>query len=320
MFDQLHPTVQFVLERITGQAAEEGFTVDWEPVQHGVKIVLEAADGSSAAGTLYFSAKKKRLSWVPNGKGDGRIARFLSERMEGHIGRAQGRAAEKDTGIGDDEKGLQRWIGTDEAGKGDLFGPLVAAGFACTPEIAEALRGLGVRDSKELSPARIHSLAKTIFARWPDRCSVVEIGPKRYNEIYDDFTGKGGINGVLGWAHARAIRDLYARHPDIEAAVVDKFGGEGRLKANLPKKEAPARLIVRPRGESNVAVAAAAILARTRFDEALDKLEAVAGFRPHAGSGSPAARDLKRLAKEKPKELEACVKAHFGPVKQLGLI
>ncbi|MBU1431350.1 ribonuclease HIII, partial [Myxococcota bacterium] len=42
------------------------------------------------------------------------------------------------------------WIGTDEAGKGDYFGPLVVAGVFVQRAEIDALRALGVDDSKRL--------------------------------------------------------------------------------------------------------------------------------------------------------------------------
>src|SRR5579871_5111774 len=46
-------------------------------------------------------------------------------------------------------------IGTDEAGKGDYFGPLVIAGVLATEYQLGVLKGMGVRDSKLLSDTTI---------------------------------------------------------------------------------------------------------------------------------------------------------------------
>ena len=43
-------------------------------------------------------------------------------------------------------------IGTDEAGRGALAGPVVAAAVSLTPEQEEKLLTLRLRDSKRLSP------------------------------------------------------------------------------------------------------------------------------------------------------------------------
>lgn len=58
-----------------------------------------------------------------------------------------------------------RIAGVDEVGRGALFGPVVVAAVMLSPEAAEALRALGVRDSKQLSPRRRQALVEPIQAR-----------------------------------------------------------------------------------------------------------------------------------------------------------
>ncbi|HEU5384193.1 MAG TPA: hypothetical protein VFV38_53040 [Ktedonobacteraceae bacterium] len=53
-------------------------------------------------------------------------------------------------------------IGTDEAGKGDYFGPLVIAGVYLDEQQVAQLRSRGVRDSKTLSDTAIVALADEI--------------------------------------------------------------------------------------------------------------------------------------------------------------
>ncbi len=74
------------------------------------------------------------------------------------------------------------WIGMDESGKGDYFGPLVIAAVHVTPRAAADLEALNVRDSKKISDGMIKKLAVDI--RVLCRHSIVAIGPERYNELY----------------------------------------------------------------------------------------------------------------------------------------
>src|ERR1700736_2947581 len=54
-------------------------------------------------------------------------------------------------------------FGIDESGKGDFFGPLVAAGVYVERGIARQLIDAGVQDSKRIgSDARIRALAETV--------------------------------------------------------------------------------------------------------------------------------------------------------------
>lgn len=58
----------------------------------------------------------------------------------------------------------ETYIGVDESGKGDFFGPLVIAGFLVNPEIREKLQKLEVRDSKSISDNKIKKIAEAIQA------------------------------------------------------------------------------------------------------------------------------------------------------------
>lgn len=312
------PTLQHVFDRLCALHEAEGRLLTGVPVQYGVQLTL-SYDVLTAAGTLYHSPKKRRLSFVPNRNGDPAMAQLLRDSVNAFVTGGGATRDGKPVGAGSEENGLERWMGTDEAGKGDLFGPLVVGGFYANKEIAKALHEMGVRDSKELASGTIHRLARDIRDRYHDRLTVVVISPDKYNQMYPDFQRLGGINGLLGWAHARAIKNLVEAGHDIQAAVVDRFGGEHRLTRNLPRKGMP-KLIVRPKAESNMAVAAGAILARARYEDTLAAMEKELGFKPHAGSGSPAVKDLKHLAAEKRDDMYKYVKMHFSPVKALGIL
>ena len=311
------PTLSYVFTQLLELHSAEERLLEAEPIQYGIRLTLSFS-GLHAGGTLYHSPKKRRLTFVPNGNGDPAMAQLLRQSVAPFISE---KAAKSGTsaGIGKKEAGLERWLGSDEAGKGDLFGPLVVGGFYADKAIAKTLAEMGIRDSKELAKGGIKRLSGELLKRFPERCSVVEISPTRYNEMYGDFERQGGINGLLGWGHARIIRNLVEAGAQAQAAVVDRFGGEHRLTRNLPRKGMP-ELIVRPKAESNMAVAAGAILARARFDEALERMKEEIGFQPHAGSGAAALQDLKRLHREKEHDLYKYVKMHFSPVKALGLL
>ena len=99
-------------------------------------------------------------------------------------------------------------IGTDESGKGDYFGPLVAAGFFLADGQEEVVRALGVRDSKTLSDRRCRAIAETLRGAYPH--SVVSIGPEKYNELYAKMRN---LNRLLAWGHARVIENILERVP-----------------------------------------------------------------------------------------------------------
>lgn len=160
----------------------------------------------------------------------------------------------------------ESWIGLDESGKGDYFGPLVVAGVHVTPALAERLRGLGVRDSKRISDSRILNLESAI--RPMVHHAIVVIGPKRYNELYEKMRN---LNRLLAWAHARTLENLLSE-VDCPRAIADQFGDEQWIQNALMEKGKKIVLEQRPRAEEDVAVAAASILARAEFLRRLSQL------------------------------------------------
>ena len=152
-----------------------------------------------------------------------------------------------------------KWIGTDEAGKGDYFGPLVAAGVLVDNALAKSLWQLGVKDSKQLSDNAISKLAITI--KKVCQYSVVVIGPAKYNELYAKMRN---LNRLLAWGHARVIENILDKEV-CEYALSDQFGDEKFITQALMKKGR--RIVVRQktRAETDIGVAAASILARDEF-------------------------------------------------------
>jgi ribonuclease HIII len=178
-------------------------------------------------------------------------------------------------------------IGTDESGKGDFFGPLVCAGVYVDETSAEVLQSMGVRDSKRLTDRRCRELAAGIKATSRSLYSVVEIGPARYNELYEQFRHEGkNLNTLLAWAHARVLENLLTRI-DCSRAVTDQFADPRFVQAKLQEHGKKIELIQMPHAEVHVAVAAASILARARFLERLEELSAQFGMTLPKGA-SPA--------------------------------
>lgn len=154
-------------------------------------------------------------------------------------------------------------FGVDESGKGDYFGPLVIAGVYSDEHTAEALVKLGCKDSKAIPDDKVITAIAAKIMKLPGIAyEVVCIGPKRYNELYTEF---GNLNRLLAWGHARVIAALHEKVPSCERALSDQFANEWVLKTALGKRKVPVQLEQRTKAESDVAVAAASILARARF-------------------------------------------------------
>jgi ribonuclease HIII len=154
-------------------------------------------------------------------------------------------------------------FGIDESGKGDFLGPLVIAGAYVNRSIAKHLMTLGVTDSKRIgSDSRIKIIAEQIRATPGIAISFVLIGPEKYNMLYDKFAN---LNDLLAWGHARVIENLLAQRPDCRRSLSDKFANEKVIERALLKEGRLIQIDQRTKAESDIAVAAASILAREKF-------------------------------------------------------
>ncbi len=175
-------------------------------------------------------------------------------------------------------------IGIDESGKGDFYGPLVIAGVYVNPVSAAALQQAGVQDSKAISSdKRIRDLAELIRTTPQALHEVISIGPERYNTVYNEAKN---LNRLLAWGHARVMENLLERQPDCPRALSDQFAHESVLEKALLPRGKKIQLQQRTKGESDIAVAAASILARERFINWLEEASRRLGVVLPRGSSS----------------------------------
>ncbi len=163
-------------------------------------------------------------------------------------------------------------IGMDESGKGDYF-----------------------------------ALAAEIRAICP--YSVVTIGPKHYNEVYEKIQN---LNSLLAWGHARALENVLEK-VSCNLAIADQFGNEAVLQNALLKRGRQIKLEQRPRAEEDVAVAAASILARAEFVRRLEQLSKQIGKTLPKGASDPLIVTVGReiVAKGGRDALAEVAKLHF---------
>lgn len=211
------------------------------------------------------------------------------------------------------------WIGTDELGKGDYFGPLVSAAVYVDDQILERLAALGVKDSKLLSDKRARELAERIRIICKDRFSEVVITPEHYNRLYEDFQKEGKtLNHLLAWGHYRALENLLAV-VECENIIVDQFANEHYLRSRLFAKDLARKLnlIQMPRAEANLAVAAASIIARDRFLAWLENMAMKYGHLPKGASAEVVQTARAIVARRGNEELRMIAKLHFKTTQQV---
>ena len=201
-------------------------------------------------------------------------------------------------------------FGVDESGKGDFFGPLVVAGVYVDRGIARKLIDAGVQDSKRIgSDARIRALAETIRKSTAGLIETVLIGPERYNELYQKF---GNLNMLLGWGHARVIENLLAKKSDCPRALSDQFADARVIEQSLLRHGRKIDIEQRTKAESDIAVAAASILAREAFINWLERRGKELGLRLERGVSANVKEAAKKLVEMKgPQVLRGLAKVHF---------
>ncbi len=198
-------------------------------------------------------------------------------------------------------------VGTDEAGKGDYFGPLVVAGARVLgEEAARKLREIGVRDSKTLSVLGARNLARSILESvGAENVRVVVLHPREYEVRRRAL---GNINKLLAEINVQIFGELRA---EVELFVVDEFAKAARSYIE-PRLPPGVRLVVRPRAEDDMAVAAASVLARARYLEEMEALSEEMGFELPRGA-THVFGAARRVVEERGEErLAEVAKVHFG--------
>ncbi len=203
-------------------------------------------------------------------------------------------------------------IGVDESGKGDFFGPLCIAAVFAEGKTIEKLISLGVKDSKTLSDKQIHTLAHEI----KEICkhSIVAISPTTYNELYKKFRN---LNSLLAWGHATAIQNL-SQMSGCTSVIIDQFAHESVVRKAIEKKGLTLKLKQRHRGEEDIVVAAASILARDAFVEGLQHLSKEVGrVLPKGASASVIQAAINVVEKHGREILAKISKQHFSTTQKI---
>jgi ribonuclease HIII len=207
-------------------------------------------------------------------------------------------------------------FGIDESGKGDYFGPLVIAGVYTNSEITHALMNAGIMDSKKINtPEKIRKLATIIRATPGIHHHVVCITPTRYNSLYHDF---GNLNKLLAWGHAAVIENLLQQVPSCPRSLSDQFAKEFVLKKAISAKKIDIIIEQRTKAESDIAVAAASIIAREKFIDWMDKTSIAGKVKLPLGASSSVISAAKMVIETHGQEaLEKVAKLHFKTTSQV---
>ena len=200
-------------------------------------------------------------------------------------------------------------IGSDEVGTGDYFGPVVVCAAYVNIEDIKFLEELKVKDSKQTTDDYIRKIAPTIAKKIDYELLV--LSNKEYNEKYKTIKN---INKIKAIMHNKVLYTLHQRHSDCNKIIIDEFSKENSYFNYLKEVTNVERnLIFTPKAENkNMAVGAAAILARFSFLEIMDKLSDKYHEPLLKGASSEVDKQAERLIEKYGKEvLEDIAKLHF---------
>ncbi|MCD6182380.1 MAG: ribonuclease HIII [Candidatus Cloacimonetes bacterium] len=240
-------------------AYRQGVILDDEKkIAYGTQLLFR--QGDLIIPINIYSSKKKGITTVIGGSPKSPLRAVMQQLLNVPVDVPENRA-----------HGWNLWAGTDECGKGDFFGPLVVSGFICSQTLLPKLASLGIKDSKLLKDTEICRIAHVLLKQFPDCIETLSLMPSRYNSLYSDFRKQGKkLNELLAWMHGRVIVNLHKRY-GFDGVVVDKFAREDLLPASL-KELKGLKIIQRTKAEDDIAVAAASIISRYRFIQAIDAL------------------------------------------------
>ena len=211
------------------------------------------------------------------------------------------------------------WLGSDESGKGDYFGPLVVAAVCLDKKGGEALLNAGVKDCKSLSDEKVMALEKVIRDT-ALAVSVLVMKPHVYNMRYDQVQSEGGsLNTLLALGHVAALRQAWQQYPQCKWSLVDQFAKNNDIPDGVHEFAPDMQVWQRPRAEEDIAVASASVLARAAFLQTLRQMAPEAGIgRIPKGGGEAATNAARRLVQKQGMDaLERFVKLHFANTKKL---
>jgi len=225
----------------------------------------------------------------------------------------------KEAKLGYDEVLNPEWYephaGLDEAGKGDLFGPVVAATVIADGDAVRAWIKAGVRDSKTIVDSNIFRLEALIRKTPGVVVKTAYCGMDKYNGLM--AKPLANLNKLLAWLHARAIEAALEEKP-VEWGLLDQFSKQPLVQNQMKKDGVTFDLRMRTHGESDPVVAAASICARAEFVRQMNALSEMCGETLKKGASAQVKAQGKKLVEKNGEDfLPKIAKMHFRTAKEI---
>ena len=162
-------------------------------------------------------------------------------------------------------------VGSDETGKGEWYGPLVVVALALKSNQINEYRLWGATDSKSLPISKIYDLAMKVIAERGVLFHKLILRPKKYNDLYLKFMGENkNLNDLMAWAHSAVIKDVLSEinYGGIRLKIIiDKFDYKKTEYRLRDLKSSNLKIIQKSKGESEIPVALASIIAKYYFEQ-----------------------------------------------------
>lgn len=173
--------------------------------------------------------------------------------------------------------------GLDESGKGDFFGPVIAATVIADRYAIELWIKAGVKDSKKIAESQIIKLDKLIRDTPGVSVRTCFSGMPKYNQM---MARPGqNLNRLLAWLHATALTDALERKR-VPWGLLDQFTEQPLVQRELARKEVKDfELRMRTKAEEDPVVAAASVVARAEYVRQMHELSKKFGGPLQKGAG-----------------------------------
>lgn len=212
---------------------------------------------------------------------------------------------------------IQPHIGVDEVGKGDYFGPMVVVACYVNNEFADKVSHLGFDDSKRFTDRKIIELYDNV-KEYPYYYSSI-LMPSDYNDIVNEV---GNVSIVLAREHSKciemALKDLKDNNVPCKSVVIDQFSSSKyRILDELGDLGKKVEVKQFHKGESDIAVAAASIIARGIFVEEFEKMKEKYDFDFPKGASDVVDSALDFVRKHGREELRNVAKVGFKTTQKI---
>ncbi len=173
--------------------------------------------------------------------------------------------------------------GLDESGKGDFFGPVIAATVIAQKSMIEKWREAGVQDSKRIAERQILAFDEMIRGTHGAVVKTCYCSMPKYNELMS--RPRANLNLLLAWLHGTALQQALAEK-SVPWGLLDQFSEQPLVQRELARKGVKNfELRMRTKAEEDPVVAAASVVARAAYVREMKRLSDRFGSKLQKGAG-----------------------------------